>query len=194
VGGNLELQRIYDCPIYGYQPDHKRIPGLTHGLTEGELFQVGKSQWQTLFVPGHTLGHIAFYCSAENILFCGDTLFSLGCGRLFEGSPFQMWQSLQKIMRLPKETLIYCAHEYTLKNAEFALNFEPSNPELQQYLKLIKKLRSQDQPTIPTNLGRELSCNPFLRPDSLEIRTTLNSPDSDPAEIFAKLRAQKDAF
>jgi hydroxyacylglutathione hydrolase len=194
VGGNLELQEIYDCAIYGYNPDRSRIPGITRGLDDEETFNIGQSHWQTIFVPGHTLGHIAFFCADEKVLFCGDTLFSLGCGRLFEGTPKQMLQSLVKLSQLPTDTKIYCAHEYTLKNAEFALQFESNNPDLIEMVHRAQQLRSQKQPTVPTVLSDELQCNPFLRTHSDDIRKSLNDTNGSDLEIFAKLRELKDSF
>lgn len=178
--GNLELKKEWNCKIYGFKGDQHRIPGIDTSLEEGDLVSVGALSFEVLYVPGHTLGHIAFWNKKNNILFCGDTVFAMGCGRLFEGTAKQMFSSLKKIKNLPDKTLIYCAHEYTLKNARFALTVEPSNPHLKKRLKKVEALRKKDQATVPFYLEEELLSNPFLRADSL-------------AE-FAKIRRLRDSF
>lgn len=167
VGGNLTLKEEYDCQILGSQCDADRnyIPGLDIALNDGDVFDFGKLQAHILFVPGHTLGMINYYFPSENMLFTGDCLFSLGCGRLFEGSPQMMWESLQKLRRLPEQTKVYCAHEYTEKNTQFALTLQPDNENLLAHYEKVKKLRSQNKPTVPTCIELEKKLNPFLRVD-----------------------------
>ena len=180
VGGNLELKKKRGCRIFAYEGDFHRIPGADKKLREGEAFFLGETEFQTLFVPGHTLGHIAFWSPGEGVLFCGDTLFAMGCGRLFEGSPEQMFDSLSKIKKLPRETLIYCAHEYTQENARFALTVDGGNPRLAERAALVDSLRSRGRPTVPFRLSGEWETNPFVRAES--------------SGEFARLRRLKDRF
>lgn len=192
VGGNTDLVKATGCRVIGPIYDKERIPHISQALKEGDHFELGQSIATVLYTPGHTRGHIVFWFEADQALFVGDTLFAMGCGRLFEGSPKQMWTSLQKIIRLPEETKIYCAHEYTLKNAKFSLTIEPDNPALKKRYAHIKELRANDEPTIPTTIGEELETNPFLRVDLEGLRTSLNC--KDPVEAFAKVRGQRDMF
>ncbi|MCB0362507.1 MAG: hydroxyacylglutathione hydrolase, partial [Bdellovibrionales bacterium] len=194
VGGVSELRQKYGCEIYGSEEDQHRLPPLSRSLKDQDSFSIGKSWCSVIEVPGHTLGHIAFWFPEDKILFCGDTLFSLGCGRLFEGSPQQMWHSLQKIRSLPEESQIYCAHEYTLANGKFASYLEPENEELAAYLQKAKEMRSLNQPTIPCLLKMEKKLNPFLKPLSPPILSKLGIYCSDPLEAFTQLRLRKDSF
>ena len=175
VGGNLELKEKYSCQIIASQYDRDRIPGFDRGVKEGDRIRMGPLEAEVLFIPGHTRGHIAYYFAEFDNLFCGDTLFSLGCGRLFEGTPDELLKSLKKIQSLPPETVIYCAHEYTLKNGQFALQFDPHNKPLQSYYnKAVNKIK-QNQFTVPFQLSDQLECNPFLR--------THTKRDSPPIEL-----------
>ena len=167
TGGNLKLKEKWQCPVYGFSGDASRIPGITHLLNEGDLVNVGASEFEVIYTPGHTLGHIVFWNKKDKILFCGDTLFAMGCGRLFEGSPQQMFDSLSKIKKLPKDTWVYCAHEYSLKNAEFALSLPSKNPEMRVRQKKFLQLRKNDQATVPFLLEEDLSTNPFLLSQSV---------------------------
>ncbi|MBK8201229.1 MAG: hydroxyacylglutathione hydrolase [Bdellovibrionales bacterium] len=195
VGGVQGLSQKYDCEVIGFRGDEHRLPGLTRTVGEGDRIEIGQSHSQVMAIPGHTLGHIAYLFPNEKFLFCGDTLFSLGCGRLFEGSPQQMWESLMKIMSLPDETLVYCAHEYTLANGRFALHLDPNNSELKDFLQAARKLRSHDLPTLPTKLGQEKKLNPFLRPLNTEILKSLGmSTEKSPLESFTAMRTLKDKF
>ncbi len=194
VGGNLELKEQTGCLILASSEDQHRIPGIDHTLDDGEKIKLGEENIGIISTPGHTLGHIVYYCHQQHALFCGDTLFSLGCGRLFEGAPEQMFHSLEKIKALPDDTKIYCAHEYTAANARFALSVDPSNEALIAYASKINQLIEQQQPTIPSLLADEKACNPFLRPDALSIRESLNMLDKEDLEVFARLRKMKDHF
>jgi hydroxyacylglutathione hydrolase len=195
VGGVQDLSQKYDCEVIGFRGDEHRLPGLTRTVGEGDRIEIGQSHCQVMAIPGHTLGHIAYWFSSEEFLFCGDTLFSLGCGRLFEGSPQQMWESLTKIMSLPDETLVYCAHEYTLANGRFALHLDPNNSELKNFLQVAEKLRSQDLPTLPVRLGQEKRINPFLRPLNTEILKSLGmSTEKSSLDSFTAMRTLKDKF
>lgn len=194
VGANLQLKRQTACKIVGAAADRARIPGIDIETKEGDQVRLGHQTFQVIDTPGHTLGHIVYYCAVSQALFCGDTLFSLGCGRLFEGSATQMWQSLQKLKTLPAQTRIYCAHEYTAANGRFALSVEPDNPALQQRIVEVAELRRQNHPTLPSSIGQELASNPFLRAHSPSIRSNISMTEPSDAAVFAKLRALKDQF
>ena len=163
VGGNLTLKKKWNCQIIGFSQDAHRIPGIDKTLDDNDELTFGSHIARVLFVPGHTLGHIAYWFHHANILFCGDTLFAMGCGRLFEGSPKQMFHSLQRIKKLPAHTTVYCTHEYTEKNGQFALREDPNNTHLQARMKTILAKRKNQQPTVPFSLSEELQTNPFLR-------------------------------
>jgi len=194
VGANLQLKQKTACKIVGAAADRARIPGIDIEIKEGDQVRLGHQTFQVIDTPGHTLGHIVYYCTDSQALFCGDTLFSLGCGRLFEGSATQMWQSLQKLKTLPAQTRIYCAHEYTAANGRFALSVEPDNPALQQRLVEVAELRRQNRPTLPSTIGQELASNPFLREHSPSIRRSIFMTEQSDVATFAKLRALKDQF
>ena len=194
VGGNLEIKAATGCTIVGPKPDRARIPGIEVELDEGDRYQLGEAEAQVFFVPGHTRGHIAYWFEESGVLFCGDTLFALGCGRLFEGTPEQMWHSLSKLRALPNETLVYCAHEYTQANARFALTVDPDNQALRSRAATIDSLRAQDQPTVPSNLGEEKATNPFLRADAPDLADALSLSGEAPERVFAEVRSRKDNF
>ena len=194
TGGNLELKEKTGARIVGPRADEARIPGIDVALGEGEEFQFGAETAQIFDIPGHTRGHIAFYFPRAKALFSGDTLFSLGCGRLFEGTPEQMWASLSKLKRLPGDTKIYCGHEYTANNARFALTLEPDNPALNERAAEVYVLRGEGRPTVPALMENERRANPFLRADAPGLRRALKMETADPAEVFAEVRRRKDAF
>ena len=194
VGANLDLKKKYGCKIVGSQKDSKRIPGIDIMLGEGDIFKFGRSTCRVLEVSGHTNGHIAFYFKEDNCIFCGDTLFSLGCGRLFEGSPKQMVESLSKIRSLPDHTKIYCAHEYTLNNAEFALSIDPKNGVLKRKVSEIKEKRSQNIATVPALLSEEKELNPFLNFDNKEFIKRIGIEDISSTDNFRVIREMKDKF
>ena len=194
AGGNLELKAQWDCTIVGSKPDAKRIPGIDVELDDGDTYQFGDHLATVFDVSGHTMGHIAFFFAEAEILFSGDALFALGCGRLFEGSPEQMWTSLSKLKDLPDSTTVYCAHEYTAANAAFALSVEPQNQALLERAEEIKSLRKNNTPTVPSNLGVEKATNPFLRPDSEALQKTLAMSGQSLVEVFAETRRRKDNF
>jgi len=194
VGANLQLKQQTACKIVGASADRARIPGIDIEVKEGDQVRLGDQTFQVIDTPGHTLGHIVYYCADSRALFCGDTLFSLGCGRLFEGSAMQMWQSLQKLKTLPAQTRIYCAHEYTAANGRFAWSLEPDNPALQRRLVEVAELRRQNRPTLPSTIGQELASNPFLREHSPSIRRSICMAEQSDAATFAKLRALKDQY
>lgn len=194
VGGNDALKAATGCHIVGPAADHDRIPGIELALADGDVFQLGAATATVFDVPGHTRGHIAYWFAADRALFCGDTLFALGCGRLFEGTAAQMWTSLSKFRVLPPDTRVYCAHEYTQSNARFALSVEPGNAALVARAADIDRKRAAGQPTVPSLLGEELATNPFLRPDSPEIRQRFQLPSAPLHEVFGATRAAKDNF
>ncbi len=144
--------------------------------------------------PGHTTGHIAYYFSGEEIAFCGDTLFSLGCGRAFEAPYAVLWSSLLKLAALPGDTQVYCGHEYTEANARFALTIESNNPILQDRAEHVAKLRAENRPTVPTTIGLELASNPFLRAEEPAVQAAVGMPGADPEAVFSELRSRKDRF
>ncbi len=194
AGGNLELKRRTGCTIIGPRADAARIPGLDVGVGEGDVVELGPHRARVLDTPGHTRGHIAYWFAEARAAFVGDTLFALGCGRLFEGTPQQMWSSLSKILSWPDDTRIYCAHEYTQSNARFALTVEPQNPQLKERAAQVARLRASGMPTVPSTLGEERATNPFLRPQSADLRATIGLNHAPDVDVFAKTRALKDAF
>ena len=206
TGGVLQLLGALDPSIPVYGPAAIDIPGRTQALMEGDTLEIASPRisFEVFEVPGHTLSHIAYFANmqanvVEPVLFCGDTLFASGCGRLFEGTPTQMSQSLAKFIALPKNTLVYCTHEYTLSNIRFALAVEPNNANLITWEQAAKKLRSHHLPTLPTTIGQELQVNPFMRCDqaavidsALSISGEKNLPT--PAHVLAVICAWKDQF
>ena len=194
AGGNEELKAQWNCQVVGAAIDAERIPGIDVALADGDTLTLGSKQARIIEVPGHTSGHIAYYFAADEVAFVGDTLFALGCGRLFEGTPEQMNESLGKIMALPDATTVYCAHEYTEANAAFAVTMEPANPALQQRVKEIQSLRAAGKPTVPTSIGLERATNPFVRSDSAELQAVLNLSGADEVAVFAETRRRKDHF
>ena len=193
-GGNLGLKQATGAVVVGPAPDRARIPGIDIALDEGERFRLGDAEAEILFIPGHTKGHIAFHFRGERALFCGDTLFSLGCGRMFEGTAPMMWASLDKLRRLPPETRVFCGHEYTAANARFAVSIDPDNQALRRREREIAELRAQDRPTIPSTMGEERAANPFLRADDPTLAAAVGLPDAPPAEVFGEIRRRKDNF
>ncbi len=194
AGGNLELKEKTGCTIIGPKGEAPRIPGIDIALGDGDICEFGSRKAQVLEVGGHTLGHIAYYFPQDGIAFVGDALFALGCGRIFDGTAEQMWGSLQKLMGLPDETVVYCAHEYTQANARFAATIEPANEALQARIKEIDAKRAEGKPTVPTTIGLEKATNPFLRPMSEEVQKTLNLVGAPLVDVFAETRARKDSF
>lgn len=168
VGGNEFLKEKYGVTIIGPKADAERIPGIDLAVSDSESFTFGAHDVRVLHTPGHTKGHCAYYIQSCGSVFVGDTLFALGCGRLFEGTPTQMYDSLAKITALPDATKVYCAHEYTLSNGAFALTIEPDNSDLQAYMADARERRDRGLPTVPTTIAREKLANPFVRATSAE--------------------------
>jgi hydroxyacylglutathione hydrolase len=194
VGGNLELKNATGCTIFGNRADARRIPGIDVGVGEGDEVAIGSQKARVIEISGHTVGHIAYWFEEARTLFCGDTLFALGCGRLFEGTAAQMWSSLGKLRALPNDTLVYCAHEYTQSNAAFALTVEPGNPALQARTEEVRELRAAGRPTVPSTMAEERATNPFLRADDEGLKRAAGLAGRDDVAVFAEIRRRKDMF
>jgi len=194
AGGNLALKEKWGCRIIGPKGEAAKIPGLDEMVGEGDMVMLGASRAQVIETPGHTLGHIVYHFAEDRAAFVGDTLFALGCGRLFEGSPAQMWSSLSKIAALPDRTKLYCAHEYTQENARFALTADPHNRALAERAAEIDRLRAKGTPTVPTTVGLERETNPFLRAEDPGVQAAIGMSGADPVEVFAEVRRRKDMF
>ncbi len=199
VGGVPELLQSFEVPVYG--PAGDNIKTVTHALNGGETLTIEclNLQFQVLAMPGHTLGHIAYYSAKEQILFCGDTLFAGGCGRIFEGTPTQMLNSLNTLAALPEQTAVYCAHEYTMSNLRFAVAVNPNNQALQKRQLTERQKREQNIPTVPSTIGLEKQTNPFLRSVDPDIKQSLIANDkiavdADPLAVFTALRTWKNNF
>lgn len=196
TGGNPALLKRFPLEVYGHRLDEGRIPGLTRPLDDGDEVRIGELIGKVFFIPGHTRGHIAYLF--DNSLFCGDTLFVAGCGRLFEGSAEQMQRSLERLRALPADTLVYCGHEYTEKNLRFAATLEPKNAKLAEKLERMRSLRAKGLSTVPSTMKEEIETNPFLRWESQEIQANLRKEfpglRPDPVSVFAKARELKDRF
>ena len=194
VSGNTELKKKYNSKVLGFEKDKNRIPEIDILLKDGQEFKIGNLNFKTIFIPGHTSGHIAFYLKKEKIIFTGDTLFSLGCGRIFEGTYQQMFDSLNRIKNLPGDTKIYCGHEYTKNNLGFCLKFNPNNNYLKDIEKKVEEKIKDKIPTIPSTIKEEIQTNIFLRYDDLDVKDALNLKKASDLEIFTKLRELKDNF
>ncbi len=192
AGGNAAIKAATGCSITASAVDAVKIDGVDRMVAQGDHVSLGAWQGDVIDVGGHTMGHIAFHLPDAGMAFVGDSLFALGCGRMFEGTPPQFWASLSRLKALPPQTTVYCAHEYTASNARFALHADPDNADLQAYAEEIARLRGQDSPTVPFPLSRELATNPFLRADEPALK--LRWGGDTPAETFAALRAAKDSF
>ncbi|WP_410566664.1 hydroxyacylglutathione hydrolase [Acinetobacter sp. H1(2024)] len=180
IGGVADLTANSNLAVYGPRDELSKIPGITHPLQHDDHLKFNDLKAEIIATPGHTLGHIVYFIEELNALFCGDTLFAMGCGRLFEGTAEQMYNSLNRLAALPTTTKVYCTHEYTLSNAEFALSVEPENHALQERAEQVRKLRTEGKITLPSSIELELATNPFLRAESVE--------------EFAHLRSLKDNF
>jgi hydroxyacylglutathione hydrolase len=194
TGGNLDLKAATGARIAGPAGERARIPGIDVALAEGDSYAIGDENATIYEVPGHTGGHIAFFLPATHVLFSGDALFALGCGRVFEGTAPQMWQSLDKFRHLPPDTTIYCGHEYTESNARFALTIEPDNAALRARAAQIAETRAAGRPTVPSKLSEELATNPFLRADAPELQAAIGLAGRPAAEVFTEIRRRKDVF
>lgn len=194
IDGAAALCSEFDAGIIGAAPDAHRLPPLAQEVSPGGAFELFGREVQVIDVPGHTVGHVAFYMPSEKALFSGDSLMVLGCGRLFEGTPAQMFATLSTLADLPSDTVIYSGHEYTEANAAFALTLEPGNEALQNRVEAVKQARAADNPTVPSLLSEELETNPFLRSSSAEIRAAVGLVGADPVDVFTEVRKRKDNF
>ena len=192
TGGNEALKDKTGCRIYGPLGEKARIPQLDEALQEDDVVRLGRAHAKVIEVPGHTAGHIAYYFADDGVAFVGDTLFVLGCGRLFEGTAEEMWHSLSKLRALPDETRIYCAHEYSAANARFALSLTPDDAAVRARKEDIDSLRAKGLATVPTDIGREKAANPFLRADEESFARALQMKGAPPVQVFAETRQRKD--
>lgn len=194
TAGIPELKKRHKCRVTAPRAEAARIPDVDVQVGEGDVANVGGLKGRVIETPGHTSGHISYVFDADKIAFVGDTLFSIGCGRVIEGTPAQMWASLLKLRALPDETQFYCGHEYTLANIKFALTIEPQNDALRARAKEAEALRAQGKPTIPATIGAEKAANCFLRADRPEVAAAIGMPGKNPADVFAEIRARKNKF
>ena len=190
--GIEDLKSETGCNVIGPEAEAARIPTLDETVSDGDSFKFGGETVEVISTPGHTLGMVNYHFPHSNVVFTGDTLFALGCGRVFEGDPHMMWNSLTKLMKLPPNTAVYCGHEYTQANAEFSLTIDPENSKLVERAAEIAELRAGGQPTLPTTIGAELATNPFLRAADAGIRKNLGMENASDADVFAEIRHRKD--
>ncbi|MGD9912981.1 MAG: hydroxyacylglutathione hydrolase [Rhizobiaceae bacterium] len=194
VEANLALKEKFGLEIIGPAAEAAKIPGIDRTVKDGDELTFGGESVQVISTPGHTAGHVCFYFPKSATIFTADTLFALGCGRLFEAPPPVMYDSLTKLARLPLETIVYCGHEYTQSNAKFALTIDPTNSALKERAAEIDRLRAGGKPTLPTTIGAELSTNPFMRWHDPVIRRNLGMVKASDAEVFTEIRKRKDVF
>ena len=194
AGANLALKERWRCRIVGPRGEAEKIPGIDETVGENDTISLGGSCARVIETPGHTAGHIVYHFEADGAAFVGDTIFALGCGRLFEGTPAEMWSSLSKIAALPPETKLYCAHEYTAANARFAVTVEPGNAALVRRVKEVAAKRSKNEWTVPSTVAEELATNPFLRAREKSVAAGVGLNDGDPVSVFAAVRKRKDEF
>ncbi|WP_417490684.1 hydroxyacylglutathione hydrolase [Maricaulis sp.] len=194
AGGNAAIKAATGARIVAPAYESDRIPDIDQPVSEGDSVRLGGIEAKVAFTPGHTSGHIVYLLPGEHVAFVGDTLFALGCGRLFEGTPEQMWHSLSRLAALPDDTVVYCAHEYTQANARFALTVDPDNAELQAYAAGVDAKRARGEATVPTTIGAEKAANPFLRAADPAIRARLGLADAGDVAVFAEIRRRKDSF
>tara|TARA_B100001027_G_scaffold127709_1_gene88242 strand:+ start:3500 stop:4258 length:759 start_codon:yes stop_codon:yes gene_type:complete len=194
IDGNLKLKKKYNSKILGFGLDKLRIPGIDISLKENQKHKIGNLEFEVIFVPGHTKGHIAFFFRKEKVVFTGDTLFSLGCGRVFEGTHKEMFESLNKLKNLPLDTKVFCGHEYTKSNLKFCLAYDEQNVLLKQKEKRVEDKLRNNLPTIPTTIEEEIKTNIFLRCDDPSIKQILNLDTASDDKVFSKLRDLKDSF
>ncbi|HCH64005.1 MAG TPA: hydroxyacylglutathione hydrolase [Deltaproteobacteria bacterium] len=194
VGGNRMLCDTHGCQIIGPASDAHRIPGLHEGVGEGDAVMLGQIQAVVWDTPAHTSGHISYYFAEASALFVGDTLFAVGCGRLFEGTALQMWSAMHRYRSLPDHTRVYCAHEYTASNIRFARSIDPSNEALARRAQEVEQLRAADQFTVPTTIAQEKATNPFMRADDPMLAAAVQRSGASPADVLGEIRRRKDRF
>ncbi|MHA7872642.1 MAG: hydroxyacylglutathione hydrolase [Hyphococcus sp.] len=194
AGGNLALKEQWNCEIIGPAGEADRIEGLDRTVQEGDIVALGDARATVHDTPGHTAGHIIYHFADDGAAFVGDTIFAMGCGRLFEGTPEQMWTSLSRIAALPPATKLYCAHEYTQANAAFALTVDPANDALKARAAEVARLRADGAPTVPTTVAQEIETNPFLRASAPALQAAIGMAGAAPVAVFAETRRRKDSF
>jgi len=194
IDGVETLATATGARVIGAAADAHRLPPLTEAVSEGDTVRIGMSEGHVIDVSGHTVGHIAFHFPDSGVVFTADSLMALGCGRVFEGTMEQMWQSLSKLAALPPDTLVCSGHEYTAANARFALTIEPDNAVLQARAAAVNEARAAGKPTVPSRLAEELATNPFLRAGRPEVKSALGMTEASDAEVFAEIRRRKDRF
>ena len=196
-GGNRDLKKKTGCAIIGGDP--LRVPGIDRVVKDADIINAGDTEIQVIGTPGHTRNDVCFYLpepksQSSGIVFTGDTMFVGGCGRVFECRPEQMWQSLMRLAQLPDKTRMYCGHDYTVENYEFALTIEPGNTDVKERLAELKAMSNSQKPTVPSTIYQQRKLNPFLRAETTQIKEALAMPQSSAVEIFAELRRRKDVF
>ena len=194
VEGNAGLKADFGCTVTGPAAEADKIPGIDKRVKGGDTFMFGSLEVRVIATPGHTLGHVCYWLPGEGIAFTADTLFAMGCGRVFEGTPEMMYASLEKLRALPDQTVIYCGHEYTETNARFALTVDPDNADLRRRSDEVKRLRAATRPTLPTTIALEKKTNPYFRVDDAAIRKALGMERAAAVDVFAEIRKRKDAF
>jgi hydroxyacylglutathione hydrolase len=194
TGGIAALKQKYGCRVVAPRGEAAKIPAVDETVAEGDTVKVGDLTAQVLETPGHTLGHIAYWFPADKLAFVGDTLFSIGCGRVIEGNPEMMWGSLAKLRDLPGDTRIYCGHEYTQANIRFAVTVEPNSKALLARKQVVDRLVAEKKPTIPSTMADERAANPFLRADMTDVAAAVGMSGKPAAEVFAEVRARKNKF
>ncbi|MBC8130457.1 MAG: hydroxyacylglutathione hydrolase [Rhizobiaceae bacterium] len=194
VEANLALKTAYGVEIVGPQKERAQIPGIDRAVAGGDAFEMGGIAVEAIDTPGHTLGELSYHLPAAKAVFAGDALFSLGCGRLFEGDAAMMWASLQRLRMLPDDTMLYCGHEYTTTNARFSIDVDPGNTALRNRVEEVERLRIAGRPTLPVLLGTEKHTNPFLRADNPDLMAALGMSGAEPADVFATLREKRNSY
>ncbi len=191
TGAIADLKARYDCRVVASAREAPKVPLVDATFADGDEVRIGDLAARVIATPGHTLGHVAYWFKDERAVFVGDTLFSIGCGRVFEGTPGQMWDSLLRLRALPEDTNVYCAHEYTEANIRFAKAIEPANAALAARAEEVARLRAEGRPTVPSTIGAEKRANPFLRADVAEVAAHLGMAGADAADVFTEIRARK---
>jgi len=194
VAANEALKARFGVEIIGPEKERAKIPGIDRAVSGGDTFELGGVRVEVIDTPGHTLGEISYYLPDAKAVFAADALFSLGCGRLFEGDAAMMWESLKRLRALPDETMLYCGHEYTATNAQCATDVDPDNLALRERAREVAALRADGKPTLPVSLGREKKTNPFLRADDPALMQAMGMADAEPADVFAAIRKKRDQY
>lgn len=192
VEANAALKSEFHCEIIGPKGEAAKIPGLDRAIGEGDTFRFGNMDVEVLETPGHTLGHISYVIPSAKVAFVGDTMFAMGCGRVFEGTHEMMWASLAKLRQLPADTVVFAGHEYTTSNATFALSIEPQNEALRARAADVVRLRENGEPTLPTTIAMELATNPFLRACEPEVKAAVGMQGAEDWQVFGEIRTRKD--